>query len=72
MEVSGNIQGVGASVNGYSGGVIGYISGSTSVIYKCISNVNCLSGSRVGGFVGQTYYATITGCYSTGNTCFKW
>jgi hypothetical protein len=68
LTVSGNMQANGESGSGYSGGLIGYITGSTSFANNCVSNVNCLSGSRVGGFVGySTVSATITDCYSTGD-----
>lgn len=68
LTVSGNMQAYGTSGSGYSGGVIGYVTGSSATIDKSISNVNCLSGSRVGGFVGlNDSSSTITDCYSTGD-----
>jgi hypothetical protein len=67
-EVSGKMQAAGASIDGYAGGLIGHVIGSSATISTSVSNVDCLSGSRVGGFVGlNNYSATITDCYSTGN-----
>jgi len=60
--VTGTVKGA-----GYTGGMIGELTHSSSVVQNCYSKVNVTAGSgQVGGLMGWSSNTSISYCYTTG------
>lgn len=57
---------------GLTGGLIGYMYGSVSLVRTCYSINNTITndgiGDRIGGFIGHMIAGVVRQCYSSGNT----